>query len=76
MALACQEALWLRQLAAELDPKSIPTVIMIYSDNKGTTDLAFNSGYRQRTKHIDIRHHLLREKIEDEFIAIKHIQGE
>ena len=32
-------------------------------DNAGAQELATNSGYSQRTKHIDIRYHFLREVV-------------
>ena len=38
-----------------------PTVI--YEDNQGAIALATNPGYHARTKHVDIRHHFVREKV-------------
>ena len=38
-----------------------PTVI--YEDNQGAIALATNPGYHARTKHVDTRHHFVREKV-------------
>ncbi len=40
----------------------------IYQDNQGAIALAKNPIFHQRTKHIDIKYHFVREKVEsDEF---------
>lgn len=64
LSAAIQEALWLRKLAKELDPETVTKAMLIRCDNKGSIDLAKNSGYHQRTKHIDIRHNFVREHVE------------
>ncbi|KAK9693998.1 hypothetical protein QE152_g33828 [Popillia japonica] len=69
----CQEVLWLRMLAQEIDATAVSQPTIVYCDNKSAIDLAETSAYRQRTKHIDVRHHFLREKIEDGEISINHI---
>ncbi|XP_044741904.1 secreted RxLR effector protein 161-like [Chrysoperla carnea] len=64
MALSAtvQEALWLRNFMKELDGKEAePT--KIYCDNKSAIDLAAIANYRPRTKHIDVRHHFIRQHI-------------
>jgi hypothetical protein len=35
------------------------------TDSKGSMDLAKNPEHHARTKHIDIRHHFIREKVAD-----------
>ena len=60
-SLATQEAVWLRQLLSDLCVMQIqPTVL--YEDNRGCIDLVNNPVHHQRTKHIDIRHHFVREQ--------------
>ncbi|KMQ94068.1 copia protein [Lasius niger] len=78
MALSAtsQEALWLRELAMELDSDAVSSGITIYCDNKGAVDLAKNAGYRPKTKHIDTRHHFIRECIEEGTINVKFIPTE
>ncbi|KAK9721226.1 hypothetical protein QE152_g5595 [Popillia japonica] len=60
-------------LAQEIDATAVSQPTIVYCDNKSAIDLAETSAYRQRTKHIDVRHHFLREKIEDGEISINHI---
>ncbi|KAK9703101.1 Reverse transcriptase (RNA-dependent DNA polymerase) [Popillia japonica] len=73
LSTTCQEVLWLRMLAQEIDATAVSQPTIVYCDNKSAIDLAETSAYRQRTKHIDVRHHFLREKIEDGEISINHI---
>ncbi|TPX52711.1 DNA-directed DNA polymerase [Powellomyces hirtus] len=59
---ACKEANWLRQLLIELGyPQGLPC--KIYEENQGCIALARNPTSHARTKHIDIRHHFIREAI-------------
>lgn len=76
LTMACQEALWLRSLAKEVFPSATTEAINIGCDNLGAIELAMTSNYRQRTKHIDVRHHFIRETIEDKQIAVKYIPTE
>eukprot|EP00921_Rhytidocystis_pertsovi_P019270 GHVQ01030528.1.p2 GENE.GHVQ01030528.1~~GHVQ01030528.1.p2 ORF type:complete len:100 (+),score=9.64 GHVQ01030528.1:85-384(+) len=44
----------------------------IYSDNKGCIFLAKNPIFQKRTKHIDIRHHFIREALESKKFLLEH----
>ena len=44
--------------------------ITIQVDNQGTLDLATNSKHHDRTKHIDIRHHFIRETINRGYVSL------
>ena len=64
LASATQEALYLKQLLTEIDPQFDKTkVITLFEDNQGTIALVNNPVYHQRTKHIDIRYHFIREQL-------------
>lgn len=59
-ALASQELLWLRQLLIDLDiPCTEATTI--FEDNQGCIKLVCVGKMNARNKHIDIRHHHLRD---------------
>ena len=59
---ATKEAIWIRAMLKELGfEQTSPT--LIYEDNKGCLDLARNPIHHARTKHIDVQHHFVREKI-------------
>ena len=62
-SFALQEALWLRSLVRNMTFKQEqPTVIP--EDNQGAISLCSNPKFHSRAKHIDIRYHYIREKIE------------
>jgi hypothetical protein len=65
VASAAREALWLRQLLADFDIDCTPTKIMC--DSSGAIASIKNPKITQRTKHIDIAHHFVRER---------HLRGE
>jgi hypothetical protein len=60
---ATQEAAWLRQTFRDLEWKS-PDVecIKIYGDSEGALSLAENPEFHQRTKHIGVKYHYIREE--------------
>jgi hypothetical protein len=59
---AAKEALWLKHILVDLG--RVPRETLIYCDNKSAICLAKNPEMHARSKHIDIRHHFIREKIE------------
>lgn len=74
MAVATQEALWLSALLNEItkdnDNKNCVT---IYCDNKGAIQLAEGTAFSSRTKHIDIRHHFLKEKVAEQKVKFLYV---
>lgn len=73
-AAACQ-AIWIRNMLCQVTGKSIGPVT-IYIDNKSAIDLAKNSVFHGRSKHIDIRYHFIRQYVERGEIVVKHISSE
>lgn len=71
MSMAAQEALWLRRLSEEFQQCTNATVIHV--DNQGAQHLAQNGSYHARTKHIDVRHHFLKEKIAEKLLDLKYV---
>lgn len=76
LSTAAQEAAWLRQFGDELDSSLKEKPIVIACDNQSAINLAETDGFRVRSKHIDIRHHHIRDKIEDETIEIRYLPTE
>ena len=72
MASSVQESIWLKQFGSELD-KNFDGPVELKCDNQSAISLANCDGFRQRTKHIDIRHHYLREKVENSTVVVKYI---
>ncbi|GJS86817.1 hypothetical protein Tco_0769453 [Tanacetum coccineum] len=58
---AYQQALWMKQVLVDYDIKldDIP----VLCDNKGAIDLRKNPVLHSHTKHIEIRHHFLRDNV-------------
>ena len=72
---ATKEAIFLRMLFAELTGTMEQTVT-IFGDNKGSICLAQNACYHKRTKHIDIKYHMVRDYYSLKYINIIHIASE
>ena len=72
--VAAKEAIWLRQLLSELTPSNkSPYAMIIYADNQGAIALAKDPKFHQRTKHIDLRYHFIREKVENGDIQLEYM---
>ena len=71
----CQEAIFLNRLLKNLLGTELDSVD-IFCDNQGAIALAKNPVKHSRTKHIDIRHHYVREQVENNFIVIYYVQSD
>jgi len=72
-SMTVRHGLWLRRLLIELgldELETSPTTIFI--DNRGAIDLTKDNRHHQRTKHIDIVHHFIRERVEDKTFTVIH----
>ena len=75
MCHASKEAIWLRQLLADINYKILgPT--SIYGDNQGCIALSKNPSDHARTKHMDIKYHFVREKVEQQKIVLSFCPSE
>ena len=68
---AIKEAIWVRQLVGELVQEE--QGIAIYCDSQSAIHLTKNQMFHDRTKHIDIRYHFVRDVISGGDIMIKKI---
>lgn len=88
ITLACQEALWMKQLLEQLgvpvhtnaskalctDNENVTdTTVILLCDNRSAIDMTKNPAHHSRTKHIDIKHHFIRKEVEDGTVALKHV---
>ncbi|GKC32465.1 hypothetical protein Tco_1039759 [Tanacetum coccineum] len=71
---ACQQALWMKQSLIDYDINldDIP----VLCDNKGAIDLSKNLALHSRTKHIEIRHHFLRDNVQNGNKSIEKVSSE
>jgi transposase InsO family protein len=70
---ATQEAVWLKVFLCELGEMKSDDPVKIYEDNQGSIALAKNPEFHKRTKHIDIRYHFVREKVEDGQVVLQYV---
>ena len=45
---------------------------IVYEDNQAAISIAQNPQHHSKTKHIDIKHHFVREKVADNIIQLKY----
>ena len=70
-----KEVIWLCKLLADVGfVQENATTIMC--DNQGCIALAKNPTHHSRTKHIDVQHHFIREKLESGKISLKYCPTE
>ena len=67
---ATKEAIWLSRLLGEVLSHKNPKPITIKVDNNGAQDLARNSTVSERSKHIDVQYHFVRESVLAEKIRL------
>lgn len=60
---AAKEALWLKGIAGELG--FLQEQVEIFCDSQSAICLAKNSVHHERTKHIDVRYHFIRDVVAD-----------
>jgi len=68
---AAREACWLRNLHTKLGLLSSNTPTKLYGDNEGSLAMARNPQLHQRSKHIDLRWHWIRQMVQDNVINVE-----
>ena len=78
MALSdgAKEAIYLRRLLNGITQCVSREPVVVYNDNQGSHKLARNPVFHSRTKHIDVRHHFVREALEDGHIELEYMATE
>lgn len=51
-------------------------IMTLFCDNLSVINISKNPIQHSRTKHIDIRHHFIRELVEDKAITLEHVSTE
>jgi len=74
-SLAACEAIWMRKILVELFGSHLePTVI--YCDNQSCIKLSANLVFHDRSKHIDIRYHHIRDCVQRRIMLLSYIPTE
>ena len=75
MSLACSEIIWLRGLLTELGfPQNSATPL--YADNTSAIQIAANPVFHERTKHIEVDCHSIREAFDTRIVSLPHISSQ
>ena len=71
---AAKQILWMFSAMEEVGyPQEKPGIL--YNDNSGAVALTKNTKHNSRVKHIDIRHHFIRECVENKSISVLHVSS-
>lgn len=70
---AVEEPLWLKGLVSELLGNNVKVILK--RDNQSTIYLTKNQSHHEKTKHIDIRYHFVREILEKKEIDLIKVAG-
>jgi transposase InsO family protein len=68
---AVKEAIWLRGLVGDLGLTQEST--SVYCDSQSAIHLTKNQMYHERTKHIDVRHHFVRDIVSQGVVSVKKV---
>ena len=74
-SLATSQAIWLRRILEDIGEKQ-GEATQLFCDNKSAIAMTKNPVYHSRTKHIALKHHFIREAVEDDEIVIKYCNTE
>jgi hypothetical protein len=74
MSLVVSEMLWIKNLLSELNiMRKGP--LKIWCDNKSAINIANNPVQHDRTKHVEIDHFFIKEKLDDGTIELSHVSS-
>ena len=71
MSSACSEILWLRGLLSELG--FAQTTTPLHADNTGAIRITANPVFHERTKHIEVDCHFIRDEYKRDVIRLPHV---
>ena len=75
LSTACEEGVWLRRLVSDIQIKQNgPSTV--FEDNQGAIELSKNPKFHNRTKHIDVSYHYVREQVNLNIISVKYCPTE
>jgi hypothetical protein len=65
-------AIWLRNLLSKMELKQLGATVILL-DNKSVIKLAKNPVNHERSKHIDVRFHFIRDHMKEESVELVHV---
>jgi transposase InsO family protein len=70
----CTQLLWMKQMLSDFGMSQ--GSMTIYCDNTSAINISKNPVQHSRTKHIDIRHHFIRDLVEENIVNLSHVPTE
>ncbi len=70
LSTCVQEALYLRKLLTCMYGRNVESSVTVGVDNQGSIALAKNPVHHQRSKHIDVRYHFIRDVVSDGVVKL------
>jgi hypothetical protein len=71
---SCSQLVWMKQMLKEYNVEQ--DVLTLYWENLSAINISKNSIQHSRTKHIDIRHHFIRDLVEEKVVTLEHVDTE
>ncbi|CAM9832049.1 unnamed protein product, partial [Ascophyllum nodosum] len=71
-----KEVLFLRKVQEFMEPSMRVGAVNVFEDNEGAIKLATNKHASRRTKHIDVKHHLVRDASDARKVRVAYVRSE
>jgi len=71
---SCSQLVWMNQMLKEYNVEQ--DVLTLYCDNLSAINISKNPIQHSRTKHINIRHHFIRDLVEENVVTLEHVDTE
>lgn len=76
LSVAISEACWLKKILSDFCIFDLNRPIILYEDNQSAIKVANNPENNKRIKHIDVRCHFVKEKIDNGIVEVVYIKSE
>ena len=70
----CSQLVWKKQMLKEYNVEQ--DVLTLYCENLSAINISKNPIQHSRTKHNDIRHHFIRDLVEEKIVTLEHVDTE
>ncbi|RVW69235.1 Retrovirus-related Pol polyprotein from transposon TNT 1-94 [Vitis vinifera] len=70
----CSQLLWIKQMLRDYGIDQ--GTMVVFCDNTSAINISKNPVLHSRTKHIDIRHHFIRDLVEDKVVSLEYVPTE
>jgi len=70
----CTQMIWLKNMMKDYD--LFQDCMNLYCDNESAIQMSKNPVFHSRTKHIDIRHHYIRDLVENKIVKLEYVSSD